>query len=108
MARRGRIFPAALLLIFLLAGCGLLVPGSDEALPAAERPTAIVPTAKPLPTPTPEALDAATATALPMSALAAAPTYAAAPAPPNDYRFDSNDVVGATGRPQLVEFLTTW
>lgn len=106
MARRGCILPAVLL-ILLLAGCDLLAPGG-EALPAAERPTAIAPTAKPLPTPTPEALDAATATTLPPGALAAAPTYAAAPAPPDDYRFDSADVVGATGRPQLVEFLTTW
>lgn len=108
MAQRGRILPVVLVLILLLAGCDLLTPGSGEALPAAERPTEVLPTAKPLPTPTPEALHAATATALPMGALAAAPTHAAAPAPPDDYRFDSADVVGATGRLQLVEFLTTW
>ncbi len=107
MARRWWILPAALLSVILLAGCDLLAPGG-EALPAAERPTEIVPTAKPLPTPTPETLELATATALPAGALAAGPTHAAAPAPPDDYRFDSGDLVGATGRPQLVEFLTTW
>jgi len=108
MIRRRWMLRAALPLLVLLAGCDLLAPGGGEAVPAAERPTEIVPTAKPLPTPTPEAADASTATALPAGARAAAPTHAAAPAPPGDYRFDSAAVVGVTGRPQLVEFLTTW
>ncbi|MBN2472673.1 MAG: hypothetical protein JXN59_18255 [Anaerolineae bacterium] len=112
---RLRLLGILVLGALLAAACGPAAPTTvptvaGEAIPAGERPTDLPPTSPPtemaalVPSPTAEMLEGADA----LQGALAAGEHAAAPAGPEEYRFDSGELVGATDSPQLVEFFTTW
>ncbi|GAB4574415.1 MAG: hypothetical protein Kow0077_20890 [Anaerolineae bacterium] len=110
-------FVLGVLLLVLVAAC-TTAPAPATPTQAGEAPpagdvtpvgdtatdTPVTEEAAIFPTPTAEEL---AVTDAPQGALAGV-SHAAAPAGPDAYRFDSGDLVGQTGRPQLVEFFTTW
>lgn len=88
-----------LVLSLVLAACGGDDNGNGEPAPTAPPTSPAATEAEPTPGGSTSAeIDPAVAALLPD-----------APAPPDgDFRSDSAAVVGATGRPQLLEFFTFW
>jgi hypothetical protein len=108
------IMKMGLLLILLVAACApaatAVVP-TDTVVPPADTAAPVIPSDTPEPVaafPTPT-VEVAAAAGDDQGALAAdGPSHVDAPAAPDEFRFDSAELVGATGSPQLVEFFTTW
>jgi hypothetical protein len=108
--------------LLIIAACSPAAP-TPTAPPAAAGPTETVmlaptqplPTAteleaptEPMPTDVPPTLAPTDVPATEVAAVQEIPGRPDAPASPNEYRSDPETLVGATGRPQLLEFFTYW
>ena len=83
-------------------------PGQIE-MPAQAQPAASATIAQALPTPTLESSEPISPTQVEVAALPTAiPGLASAPAPPDQFRADPAHLIGATGKPQLVEIFAYW
>jgi hypothetical protein len=117
MVKAKTLLPVLGLALLVGVGCAAATP---EAAPTAEEVVASpdTPTPEPAPTeqeepavegPAPAGEELASEEAPPVDAVSRPPDAPGEPAPVDgDFRHDPPTLVAATGRPQVLEFFTTW